>query len=139
MYCERVEKRANKTLKLVNNDDYDMCKEWDQDKKYSNVIDMMDKRYTNVKDELGTSACAKVVDAFLTNVKASDADYDMCKMVTKNVDMALEHSRYLHHYAGKCDGDKKDVSRTDYGEKKKKGYRKPNCRFVVGTGYVGDC
>lgn len=99
-YCERVERRANNSLRLVNNDDYDMCKNSSDASRYSDSIKIMDDRYRTVNEQLGTSACSKVVGAFLTNVKASDADYDMCKMVTKNVGMALEHSRYLHHKGG---------------------------------------
>jgi len=110
-YCERVEKRANQTIRLVNNEDFDKCKVLD-DETYAGAIKIMDDRYKAVTGQLGTSACGNVVDAYLKGTKVSDEDYNMCKMVGKNISMSLEYAR--GEYYGKCDDDKKDVSRTDY-------------------------
>jgi len=109
-YCERVQKAAEDTRKIVNNGDYNACKNSADVGNYKDSLNVMDTRYSILKTELGSSSCGKVVDGFLTGSTVSDSDYDKCKMVTKNVGMALEHARGEYH----CSSDKKDVSRTDY-------------------------
>lgn len=109
-HCERVQKAAEDNRKIVNNGDYNACKNSADVGNYKDSLNVMDTRYSIIKTELGTTACGKVMDGYLTGSNVSDSDYEKCNMVTKNVGMALDNAR--GEYRG--DHDKKDVSRTDY-------------------------
>ena len=109
-YCERVQKAAEDTRKIVNNGDYNACKNSADIGKYKDSLNVLDTRYSILKTELGSSSCGKVVDGFLTGSTVSDSDYEKCKMVSKNVGMALDNARDVNPRSS----DKKDISRTDY-------------------------